>query len=84
MQTVFLHFQSGRRDKANIEYFTSLPVLFGVKKYADALWEIVNERNINVNLRHNLVEVKPDSKEAVFQNLDSPEERVTKQVKMIR
>lgn len=64
----------GKRDKANIVYYTSLPVLFGIKKYADALWEVVKERNITVNLRHNLIEVKPDSKEAVFQNLDKPEE----------
>jgi len=59
--------------KANFHYFTSLPVLFGCKKYADALWEICNDRNINVNLRHHLVEVKPESKEAVFENLDSKE-----------
>ena len=41
-----------------------------IKKYADALWEVVKEGDINVNLRSNLVEVKPDTKEAVFQNLD--------------
>ncbi|XP_068204174.1 sulfide:quinone oxidoreductase, mitochondrial-like [Palaemon carinicauda] len=64
----------GKRDKANIEYFTSLPVIFGIKKYADALWKVVNERNINVNLRQNLIEVKPDSREAIFQNLDKPDE----------
>ncbi|MPC08007.1 Sulfide:quinone oxidoreductase, mitochondrial [Portunus trituberculatus] len=29
----------GKRDKANIQYFSSLPVIFAVKKYADALWE---------------------------------------------
>ena len=30
-------------------------------------------RGINVNLRHNLIEVKPESKEAVFQHLDTQE-----------
>ncbi len=64
----------GKRDKANIQYHTSLGVLFGVKKYADALWKIVEERDINVHLRSNLVEVKPDSREAIFQNLDKLEE----------
>eukprot|EP00094_Tigriopus_californicus_P012328 TCALIF_11917-PA protein Name:"Similar to SQRDL Sulfide:quinone oxidoreductase, mitochondrial (Homo sapiens)" AED:0.08 eAED:0.08 QI:154/1/1/1/0.85/0.75/8/258/430 len=63
-----------RRDHANIIYHTSLPVIFGVKKYADALWKIVEERNIEVNLRSNLVEVRPDTREAIFQNLDKPEE----------
>ena len=42
-------------------YHTSLPVLFGVKKYADRLWEIVKERDINVTLRSNLIEVRFDS-----------------------
>ena len=64
----------GKRDKANVIYHSALPVIFGVKKYADALWEVVKERDIQVNLRSNLIEVKPDSKEAIFQNLDKPEE----------
>jgi sulfide:quinone oxidoreductase len=46
---------------------TSLGVLFGVKKYADAL-----EKVIRVNFRHELIEVKPDTKEAVFRLLDDP------------
>jgi len=63
--------KSGRA--ANIEYYTSLPVLFGVKKYADALNKVCEERKININLRHNLVEVDPDKKEAIFQHLDTNE-----------
>ncbi|XP_017563797.1 sulfide:quinone oxidoreductase, mitochondrial [Pygocentrus nattereri] len=66
--------KTGKRSKANIIYNTSLPVLFGVKKYADALWEIVKSRDLNVNLRHNLIEVRPDKREAVFENLDNPGE----------
>lgn len=57
-------------------YNTSLPVIFGVKKYADALWQVVKERDIKVNLRTNLVEVKPDKKIAVFENLDKPGEKI--------
>ncbi|XP_076439285.1 sulfide:quinone oxidoreductase, mitochondrial-like isoform X2 [Babylonia areolata] len=63
----------GVRDKVNVIYNTSLPVIFGVKKYANSLQKIVNERGITVNYRHNLVEVRPDSSEAVFQLLDSPD-----------
>jgi len=59
--------------KANIEFHSSLAVLFGVKKYADALWKVVEQRGINVNLRHNLIEVKSDTKEAVFEHLDTKE-----------
>ena len=63
--------KSGRT--ANIQYYSTLPVIFGVKKYADKLWDVVNGRKINVNLRHNLVEVKPETKEAIFENLDTNE-----------
>lgn len=52
-------------------YNTSLPVIFGVKHYADALWELVKKRNINVNLRNNLVEVIPSKNLAIFENLDT-------------
>lgn len=49
-------------------------MLFGVKKYADSLWEIVKSRDLHVNLRHNLIEVRADKQEAVFENLDKPGE----------
>ncbi|XP_051976157.1 sulfide:quinone oxidoreductase, mitochondrial-like [Xyrauchen texanus] len=66
--------KTGKRSKANIIFNTALPVLFGVKKYADALWEIVKSRDLNVNLRQNLIEVRGDKQEAVFENLDKPGE----------
>ena len=56
-------------------YNSAQPVIFGVKHYADSLWEVVKKRGIQVNLRHNLVEVRPDKKQAVFQNLEKPEEQ---------
>jgi NADPH-dependent 2,4-dienoyl-CoA reductase/sulfur reductase-like enzyme len=73
----------GKRDKANVIYNTSLAVIFGVKKYADALWKVCEGRNINVNLRTNLIEIKPDKKEAIFQNLDKPHEVTTFQYSML-
>ena len=61
-----------RGVKADIQFWSSLGVIFGVKKYADALWQVVKSRgNITVNLRHNLIEIIPETKEAVFENLDS-------------
>eukprot|EP00090_Calanus_glacialis_P013552 TRINITY_DN22219_c0_g1_i1.p1 TRINITY_DN22219_c0_g1~~TRINITY_DN22219_c0_g1_i1.p1 ORF type:complete len:446 (-),score=142.49 TRINITY_DN22219_c0_g1_i1:240-1577(-) len=59
--------------EGNVKFFTSLPVLFSVKKYEDVLWDIVKKRDISVSLRHNLVEVRKDAKEAVFENLDTNE-----------
>lgn len=66
--------KTGKRSKANVIYNTSLPVLFGIKKYADSLWQIVKDRDLQVNLRHNLIEVRADKQEAVFENLDKPGE----------
>ena len=72
--------QTGKRDKATIIYNTSLPVLFGVKKYADSLWKVVEDRGIIVNNRRCLTEVRPDTREAVFVNLDKPEEQFVDKV----
>lgn len=43
-----------------------------MKKYADALTQLVKERDIQVNFRHELIEVKSDKTEAVFRLLDDP------------
>nr|XP_018903949.1 PREDICTED: sulfide:quinone oxidoreductase, mitochondrial [Bemisia tabaci] len=66
----------GKRDKANVKYFAATPVIFSCKKYADELHKICARRNIEVNLRHNLKEILPNSKEAVFDVLDKPGEVV--------
>ncbi|GBN03441.1 Sulfide:quinone oxidoreductase, mitochondrial [Araneus ventricosus] len=53
------------------EYFTklALPVIFSCKKYAEALEQVVKQKKLSVNYCYNLIEVKPESKEAVFQKL---------------
>lgn len=66
--------QTGKRSKANIIFNTSLGTIFGVKKYAAALQEIIRERNLTVNYKQNLIEVRADRQEAVFENLDKPGE----------
>ncbi|XP_036390497.1 sulfide:quinone oxidoreductase, mitochondrial [Megalops cyprinoides] len=75
--------KTGKRSNANIIYNTSLPVLFGIKKYAESLWEIVKTRDLTVNLRHNLTEVRADKQEAVFERLDSPGETVVFEYEML-
>ncbi|XP_037358312.1 sulfide:quinone oxidoreductase, mitochondrial isoform X1 [Talpa occidentalis] len=66
--------KTGKRSKANIIFNTSLGTIFAVKKYADALQEIIRERNLTVNYKQNLIEVRADKQEAVFENLDKPGE----------
>ncbi|KAM9312954.1 sulfide:quinone oxidoreductase, mitochondrial [Gastrophryne carolinensis] len=73
----------GKRSDANFIFNSSLGVIFGVKKYADALLQIIKERDIQVNFKHNLIEVRADKQEAVFQNLDNPEETKVFQYEML-
>lgn len=62
------------RDNVKVVYNTALPVIFGVKKYADALWDVCKKRNITVNVQTNLVKINPVTEEAVFQKLDGSNE----------
>lgn len=68
------------RSKANITYNTALPVIFGVKKYADALLKVAERKRINVGYRSVLKEIKGDSHEAVFDVFsgDDPKPKVGK------
>ncbi|NXO21854.1 SQOR protein, partial [Cisticola juncidis] len=75
--------KTGKRSKANIMFNTSLGVIFGVKKYANALLEVVKDRNIAVNYKCNLIEVRADKQEAVFENLDKPGETEVHQYEML-
>lgn len=65
--------KNGKRDGTKVIFNTSLGVIFGVKKYADRLLEIIKQRNIEVNYKTNLIEIIPETSEAVFQNLDTNE-----------
>lgn len=71
------------RQDSSVLFNTALGKIFGVDKYAKSLSKIIKERDIDVNFFHNLVEVKADTKEAVFEILGKPEkEYKTFQVKL--
>lgn len=72
--------QANKRDAAKVIYNTALPVIFGVKHYADALWKVVEKRNIEVNLKTELVEVIGDKNIAVFASVDDPKTRTEVEV----
>lgn len=71
------------RDNIKVVYNTALPVIFGVKKYADALWDVCKKRNITVNVQTNLVKINPATEEAVFQKLDGSNETFVEKVYFI-
>ncbi len=50
-----------------VHYYSGGRVIFGVKKYADTLLKVIQRYAIKTHYLHNLVEIRPDKKEAVFE-----------------
>ncbi len=71
------HFRkSGVRDKATVSFISGMGGIFSVKKYADALNTVLSRKGMEAHYRHDLVEIRAESKEAVFQNLVTQEEAI--------
>ncbi|MBO8172865.1 MAG: NAD(P)/FAD-dependent oxidoreductase [Bacillaceae bacterium] len=68
--------KSGVRDKTHITFALNTPTIFGVKKYADTLEKVIERKGIETLYEHNLIEVRTQSREAVFENLKTGEEVV--------
>lgn len=68
----------GIREQANVIYASATAGIFGIPKYAQALNKIVEERNIQTQFSKNLVEVRPETREAVFRDVNGSEELVLK------
>uniref|UniRef100_A0A336MD22 Sulfide:quinone oxidoreductase, mitochondrial n=1 Tax=Culicoides sonorensis TaxID=179676 RepID=A0A336MD22_CULSO len=66
-----------KRKNARPIYCTTLPNIFGVKHYADALWKVCEKRDLEVKLRTNLVRVDPHKRQAFFENMDDPNKKLT-------
>lgn len=65
--------QSGVRDKTKIIYASAAATSFQVKKYANSMDQVIARKGIETKYRHNLIEIRPEKKEAVFQHLDTQE-----------
>lgn len=73
------HFRrTGVRDKIDVMFTLAGPRIFAVEKYRVALEKVVERKGIDVRFRHNLVEVRPNSKEAIYRHMDTEEEIVIK------
>jgi sulfide:quinone oxidoreductase len=68
--------ESGVRGKTNIVFATALPVIFAVEPYKTTLEGVIARKEIDCRYRHELVEVRSASKEAVIENLDTRERTV--------
>jgi sulfide:quinone oxidoreductase len=62
--------RQGVREKTKIVYGNATGKMFGVPAYCTPLEKIVDRKNIDVKYNHNLIEIKGDTKEAVFASGD--------------
>src|SRR5260221_227757 len=73
------HFRrAGVRDAIRVVYASASPAIFGVAKYRKALEKVVADRRMQTCFRHNLIEVRGDTRQAIFTQLDTKEEVVMK------
>ncbi|NBK47160.1 type II sulfide:quinone oxidoreductase Sqr [Staphylococcus delphini] len=63
------------RSSVNVIYETPKDALFDVEKYKTELEKIVEERDIIVNFKYNLVEIDGDKKVASFEHIDTGERK---------
>lgn len=69
------HFrQEGIRDRCKLIFAIAKPTIFDVKRYADTLDKVIQRKQIEPRFNHNLIELRPDTKEAVFEQLDGGED----------
>jgi sulfide:quinone oxidoreductase len=68
----------GIRGQANVIYASATAGIFGVPRYAQALNKVIEERQIRTEYCRNLVEVRPQSREAVFADVNGGAELILK------
>ncbi len=64
---------AGVRDSVNVIFASAGGGIFSVPKYAKTLNAVIARKGIDVRFRHDLTEIRPDAKEAVFTHLDTGE-----------
>ncbi|KIY99789.1 sulfide quinone reductase-like protein [Monoraphidium neglectum] len=62
--------REGRRGHVSVTLAMAADRMFGIPRYSQTIEGLVKERDINVKLTTNLVEIRGDKQEAVFEQLD--------------
>jgi sulfide:quinone oxidoreductase len=71
------HFRRSRvREKTQVIFASAQGSLFAVEKYRKTLEKVAARKAIDLRFKHNLVELRPDQKEAIFEHLET-HERIT-------
>lgn len=69
----------GVRERTKIHFYIGEPVIFKVEKYAKVLLEVIARKRIEPpHYRHNLKEIRIESREAIFDDLENNKEVVQK------
>jgi sulfide:quinone oxidoreductase len=58
--------RSGVGVNTKVMFCTATPTMFAVPEYSAVLDQVVARRGIDVRFKHNLVEIRPETQEAVF------------------
>lgn len=66
----------GVRDKIDVIFTLAGPRIFAIDRYREILEQVAERKGVDARFRHELVEIRPASKEAVYQHLDTNEELV--------
>lgn len=72
----------GVREKSQVIFASAQASLFAVERYRKTLEKVAQRKEIDIRLKHNLVELRPEHKEAIFEHLDT-NERITMTFDMI-
>ena len=72
----------GIRDRSRIVYASPAPGIFPVKEFARTLEDVVARKRIDTMFGHDLVEIRPSERQAVFQRTDA-DDRVIADYDMI-
>ncbi|MBL9125681.1 MAG: NAD(P)/FAD-dependent oxidoreductase [Planctomycetaceae bacterium] len=65
--------RAGVRDKSQVIFASAQGSLFAIERYRNTLEKVAARKGIDVRLKQNLVELRPDSKEAIFEHVDTQE-----------
>ncbi|MFN4241942.1 MAG: FAD-dependent oxidoreductase [Tepidisphaerales bacterium] len=69
--------RQGVREKTRIHFFSGEAAIFKVEHYARTLMDVIRRKGIeSLHFKHNLVEVRADAREAVFEDLTDKKEVV--------
>ncbi len=65
--------EAGVRDQTQIIYASALAGIFAIEPYRATLEKVVARKRIDCRFRHELVEIQPELKKAVFKQLETQE-----------